>query len=81
MSNRIVIEDYEGMAVRFGRAVYEARRAQGLKAEELANELDLSYASVRSYETGKRLPSTGHCVAIARLLGLSLDELLLPPAD
>ena len=58
-----------------GRRIAARREQLGLSRKALAQETGLSYAYVAQIETGYRMPSSRHQGPIARVLGLSLDEL------
>ena len=55
----------------------EARRQSGLSQKEVA---DVSRQAVSRWETGAAAPSTENLVELARLYGVSLDELVNGPA-
>jgi transcriptional regulator with XRE-family HTH domain len=57
-----------------GAAIAEQRVRQGWSRERLAAEAGVSLMTVYRVETG-HLPRVEHLVAIAQVLGLSLDEL------
>ena len=59
-----------------GRAIKVARTERGLERKELARLSDLSYPYVSEIEAGTKRASTESIQAIARVLGLSLSELL-----
>jgi transcriptional regulator with XRE-family HTH domain len=53
-----------------------ARRDElGMSRKQLAEATNLSYPYIAQIETGYRLPSTKHQVILAKVLGMSLDEL------
>ena len=58
----------------------EARRQSGLSQKEVAEVLDVSRQAVSRWETGAAAPSTENLVELARLYGVSLDELVNGPA-
>ena len=58
----------------------EARRQSGLSQQEVAEALDVSRQAVSRWETGVAAPSTENLVELARLYGVSLDELVNGPA-
>lgn len=58
-----------------GRKISYRREELGMSRKQLAEAINLSYAYVAQIETGYRLPSTKHQVLLARVLGMSLDEL------
>lgn len=58
-----------------GRRIAARREQLGLSRKALAQETGLSYPYIAQIETGYRMPSSRHQGPIARVLGLSLDEL------
>ncbi len=63
----------------FAQRLKELRRRAGLSQEELASRLGVSAQAVSKWELALNLPETGVLVPLARLLGVSTDELLLSP--
>ncbi len=73
-----------------GNRIAEARRAKGLKQEELAERLGISAQAVSKWENDVSCPDISLLPSLAQQLGLTLDELLtgkqtapvtLPPAE
>ena len=62
--------------MKVGHTIVAARKARGWSREKLAGEVGLNYFTLQRIEAGRRLPRVEHLVAIAELLGLSLDDLL-----
>ena len=62
----------------FGSRIAELRRKKGLTQEELANHVDLHRTYIGFIEQGKRNPSIGNVYRIAKVLKISLKELLKP---
>lgn len=56
-------------------AIKVRRKAAGLTAIELANRLGVREATVYRWEQGKQAPTLHMSKALARELGVSLDEL------
>ncbi|WP_297214132.1 helix-turn-helix domain-containing protein [uncultured Flavonifractor sp.] len=56
------------------------RRAHGHSQEELAARLGVSRQAVSKWERAESSPDTDNLIALARLYGVSLDELLLQAA-
>lgn len=54
----------------------DARRASGLKQEEVAERLGVTRQAVSKWERGESAPETDNLIALARLYDMSLDELL-----
>ena len=59
-----------------GRRIQEARKAAGLSQESLGERLGVSRQAVSKWESGASDPSTVNLLALARLYGVSADELL-----
>lgn len=53
------------------------RRQEGLSQEDLAEKLGVTRQAVSKWERGETLPDTDNLVTLARLYGVSLDDLLL----
>lgn len=64
------------MNVEVARRLAEARRARGITQEELAGRLGVSRQAVSNWERGEASPDTDNLIALARLYGMSLDDLL-----
>ena len=60
----------------FAEKLILARKRLGLSQEALAEALGVSRQAVSKWETGEALPETGKLPALAKLLGVSIDELL-----
>lgn len=58
-----------------GRKIAARRAELGMSRKDLAEATSLSYPYIAQIETGYRLPSAKHQVAVSKVLGLSLDEL------
>ncbi len=52
------------------------RRCAQLTQEELANRLGVSRQSVAKWESGESVPDLGNASALARVLGVTLDDLV-----
>src|SRR4051812_24202263 len=65
------------LAKRFGVALIEARAARAWSQEELAEHANLSRGMIGAIERGERVPSFPVAVALAELLGISLDTAAL----
>lgn len=59
-----------------GAALAQARERAGLSQEAAATAVGLNRVVLSYYETGRRQPPLGVAVALARLYGMSLSELL-----
>lgn len=56
--------------------LYEKRKAFGFSQEELAEKLGVSRQAVSKWERGESSPDTENLIALAKLYGISLDELV-----
>lgn len=59
-----------------GKKIRELRRARDMTQEQLADCLNVSYQSVSKWETGVATPDLSFIIPLARLFGISTDELL-----
>ena len=59
-----------------GRRIQEARKAAGLSQESLGERLGVSRQAVSKWESGASDPSTSNLLALAKLYGISAEELL-----
>ena len=59
-----------------GRKIRELRRGKDWTQEQLADFLNVSYQSVSKWETGTAIPDLSFVIPLARLFGVSTDELL-----
>jgi len=59
-----------------GKKIRELRRAKDMTQEQLADYLNISYQSVSKWETGTAAPDLTFVIPLARLFGVSTDELL-----
>lgn len=56
--------------------IKEIRKEKGMTAAELAKAVNTTPVSISRYETGKRLPSIEKAYEIAKVLGVTIDELI-----
>lgn len=63
----------------FGSRLRELRERQGLSQLELAQKVDLHMSQVSRYERENSLPTAEKLIRLARILGVSTDELLQGP--
>ena len=54
----------------------DLRRKAGLSQEQMAQQLDVSRQAVSKWESGVSDPSTSNLLALAKLYGVSAEELL-----
>lgn len=64
------------MTIETANRLYELRKKQGLSQEELAEKLGVSRQAVSKWERSEASPDTDNLIALAKLYGLSLDELI-----
>lgn len=65
------------MDIKTANRLYELRKKKGLSQEALAEKLGISRQSVSKWERAESSPDTDNLIALAKLYGVSLDELLL----
>ena len=56
--------------------IYDLRKAGQMSQKELADAVGVSVQTVSKWENGTSDPSTANLMALAKLYGLSVDELL-----
>ena len=59
-----------------GEKLKMLRASRGLSQEQLAAELNVSRQAVSKWESGASDPSTSNLLALAKLYGVSAEELL-----
>lgn len=64
------------MNIEIANRLAELRRARGLSQEQLAEQLNISRQAVSKWERAESSPDTDNLIALARLYGTSLDELV-----
>src|SRR5699024_9661469 len=64
------------MNVEIAQRLAAMRREQGYSQEELAERLGLSRQAVSKWERAESSPDIGNIVALAKLYGVTVDELL-----
>ncbi len=69
------------MNVEIAQRLATMRREQGYSQEELAERLGLSRQAVSKWERAESSPDIGNIVALAKLYGVTVDELLSVEAD
>lgn len=69
------------MNVEIAQRLAEMRRNKGYSQEELAENLGLSRQAVSKWERAESSPDTGNLIALAKLYGITLDELLRVDED
>ena len=64
------------MNVEIAQRLAELRRERGFSQEGLAEQLGLSRQAVSKWESGASDPSTTNLMALAKLFGVSAEDLL-----
>ena len=60
----------------FSEKLIQLRRKQGMSQEQLADRLGITRQSVSKWESGASDPSTSNLLALAKLYGVSAEDLL-----
>lgn len=55
--------------------IQSTREEKGISREEMATKLNISFYTVKSYETGTRQPPVTRLKQIAEILGTTIDNL------
>lgn len=58
------------------KKLFEYRKANGYSQEELALKIGVSRQAISKWERGESSPDTDNLIALARLYGITIDELL-----
>ena len=66
------------MNVETAQRLADLRRSKGFSQEGLARKLGLSRQAVSKWERAESSPDTENLISLAKLYGVSLDELLNP---
>ena len=69
------------MTIEIADRLIKLRRKHGLSQEELADKLGLSRQAVSKWERAEASPDTDNLICLAKLYGVSLDELLSTDDD
>lgn len=64
------------MNIETANRLYELRKQQGLSQEELAEKLGVSRQAVSKWERSEASPDTENLIALSKIYGLTLDELV-----
>lgn len=64
------------MTLEIANRLYELRKKNNLSQEELAEKLGVSRQAVSKWERSEASPDTDNLIALAKIYGLSLDELI-----
>ena len=69
------------MTIEIADRLIQLRKKHGLSQEELADKLGLSRQAVSKWERAEASPDTDNLICLAKLYGVSLDELLSTDED
>lgn len=69
----------EDTVIKLGKRMKYLRKRRGLSAEVFAEYLGVSTATLRRYEAGQTEPDAEIAARLAKLLGVSADDLLGTP--
>ena len=69
------------MTIEIADRLIKLRKQNGLSQEELADKLGLSRQAVSKWERAEASPDTDNLICLAKLYGISLDELLKTDDD
>ena len=64
-----------------GYNIRRFRQDNNLTQEELANRLGMKKQTVSSWEAGRTEPTLGQCSSMARIFGVTVDELVSGEGD
>lgn len=64
------------MDLKTANRLYELRKAKGYSQDELADLIGVSRQAVSKWERGESSPDTDNLITLAKLYGVSIDELL-----
>ena len=59
-----------------GKIITDKRKSLGLTQQALAEKLNISFQAVSKWENGTSDPSTSNLIALAKLYGISAEEIL-----
>lgn len=71
-----ISKDERTFFVQLGARIAQLRKAQGVTQVQLAEWLGVSQQTVNAYEVGRRRMAVSALPALAKLLGVSLEELI-----
>ena len=69
------------MTLEIANRLQQLRKENGYSQEELANKLGISRQAVSKWERAESSPDTDNLICLAKLYGISLDELLQTEDD
>lgn len=65
------------MNVETANKLVKLRKSRGLSQENLAEQLGVSHQAVSKWERAESSPDTEHLIALAKIYGISMDEMLM----
>lgn len=71
-----ISKDEKAFFRQLGRRIAQLRKAQGITQVQLAAWLNVSQQTVNAYEVGRRRMAVSALPTLAKLLGVSLEELI-----
>ena len=74
ITDKIIREQYSGNAA-IGARIRLYRQKRNMSKNELAEQMNVSLQTVYRWESGERVPDISSLLQIARLLGISMDQL------
>jgi transcriptional regulator with XRE-family HTH domain len=74
-----ISKDEKAFFVQLGARIAQIRKEQGITQAQLAEWLGVSQQTVNAYEVGRRRMVASALPTLARLLGVSLEELMGEP--
>jgi len=69
------------MMIDLGWRLYQARKRVGLSQEELAGKLNVSRQAISKWERGEAVPDVTNLIALSKLFGVTVDDLLTGTAE
>ena len=60
----------------FGKRIQELRRGKGFSQEKLAERMEVSRQAISKWESGAAIPEVDKLIQLARLFGVTVDDLL-----
>ena len=63
-------------SIKVGNFIMGKRKSLGMTQQQLADKLKVSFQAISKWENGTSDPSTSNLFALAKLYGVSVEELL-----
>ncbi len=80
MALMAISQDEKAFFVRLGARMAELRKAQSITQVELAEVLGVSQQTINAYEVGRRRMAVSALPVVAKLFGVTLEELIGEPS-